>query len=239
MKKTLLFILFIISIKIQAQTYLDSDFNELNDSVNARYYRLIDSVDNRIVQKTFFINDSIYEILQYSKSKFQIRNGKCLQYYPNGKLRYEMNYSDNKIDGELRGYYENGNIKRIDHYNYESLIDGRCYTESGEDTTYLIYQKHASYQGGDLTKFQTYVSSKIKYPPLAVKKGIQGKVIVAFSVNAKGEVVNVNILQSPHELLSAEILRVVKESEVWDPPLLEGKKVKERFFFPIIFNLGN
>ena len=73
---------------------------------------------------------------------------------------------------------------------------------------------------------QRWVYEYLKYPPYAVENGIQGRVLVEFTVDEKGNVVNAEVVRGVHEVLDAEALRVVSASPKWRPGRHHGKKVK-------------
>jgi periplasmic protein TonB len=58
-----------------------------------------------------------------------------------------------------------------------------------------------------------------------------------FSVNSKGKVVDVKVIQSPNYYLSKASVDVVLHTPDWEPAIQEGKKVKQRFVIPIVFQL--
>lgn len=238
MKNTILIITgILLTCNLKSQVFYDEHFHKVNNKIDASYYRQIDTTESEIIEKTYWINDSIYEITHYARLGDRIKQGKNYQYYKTGKLKYDIDFSDNKLNGVLRGYFENGNIRRIDYYKNDSLIKGNCYSLNGSDTTYYIYMKNANYKGQDLEGFRRFILTKLKYPPLAIENNIQGKVIVEFDVNSRGEVENIYVVESPDDLLSKEAIRAVNKSDIWEPCIFEGKKARQRFAIPIYFNL--
>lgn len=92
-----------------------------------------------------------------------------------------------------------------------------------------------AFKNGDVTSFRKWVTDRVKYPRKAMKNSIEGKVIVRFSVNKEGKVVDTEVIESPSDDLSKEVLRVVKKSPVWTPALKDGKPVNCSFTLPMIF----
>ena len=70
--------------------------------------------------------------------------------------------------------------------------------------------------------FSTWIYKNVKYPEEAKANGIQGEVVVTFTVNKLGYIENVNIKQSVHPLLDSEVLRVISESPKWSPGRFKG-----------------
>ncbi|GAA4466108.1 hypothetical protein GCM10023093_19580 [Nemorincola caseinilytica] len=82
-----------------------------------------------------------------------------------------------------------------------------------------------------------FLANSINYPDVARENDIQGRVIVRFVVNVDSTITDIEIMRSPHELLSAEVLRVVHNMPVWEPAKLNGRPVRSRFYLPVVFKL--
>lgn len=57
------------------------------------------------------------------------------------------------------------------------------------------------------------VLSRGSYPPLAKKRGIEGKVTARVNVNADGKVVNVRIMEGVHFTLDSETVRLIRNAD--------------------------
>jgi len=86
-------------------------------------------------------------------------------------------------------------------------------------------------------EFREYVNSNIIYPEIAIKYGIQGPVLLEFTIDTDGSLIDVRVLRSADPLLDIELVRVVKASPKWTPGKHEGKAVKVAFQFPYLFKL--
>lgn len=102
----------------------------------------------------------------------------------------------------------------------------------------LVPEKVASFNGGYLDAFNTYVTQNVKYPKEAAKAGIQGKIYLQFVVDVDGQVRDVKVLRGVSPLLDEEAVRVIKSSPVWTPAQDKGVKVKQTFTLPVVFKLG-
>lgn len=94
-----------------------------------------------------------------------------------------------------------------------------------------------SFNGGDTNDFSRWVNFMLNYPEAAKENGIEGKVVLSFTVNAKGIVKNVTVLKSASPLLDEEAVRVVSSSPKWTPGRIDGKPVKVIYSFPVFFQL--
>jgi TonB family protein len=106
-----------------------------------------------------------------------------------------------------------------------------------EGETFFVVEEMPSFQGKGGEGFREYLAQNIRYPEDAKKNIIQGKVFVQFTVNKKGEVVDVIVVRGVSPSLDAEAVRVVQSSPLWEPGKQKGKPVDVNFTFPINFTL--
>lgn len=125
----------------------------------------------------------------------------------------------------------------------DTRVDFTIYTDSstevieGEVERYFV-EIMPTFNGGDpRQEFSRYIASKMHYPAEAARNGIQGRVLVKFVVNSKGELENPEIFHSVHPDLDNEALRVIKTSPPWEPGIQSGVRVSVTYIFPINFVL--
>lgn len=92
------------------------------------------------------------------------------------------------------------------------------------------------YPGG-MGELMMYLAKNLQYPDAAKAKGIEGKVIVRFTVDATGKVVNPTVIKGVDPLLDAEAVRVVGTLPAWKPATIKGKHVDSQFVVPVAFKL--
>jgi protein TonB len=80
------------------------------------------------------------------------------------------------------------------------------------------------------------IQEKIRYPEMAIKANIEGRVYVQFIVNEKGEVENPVVLRGIGGGCDEEALRVIRDTK-FSPGLQRGRPVRVRYSLPIIFML--
>ena len=103
------------------------------------------------------------------------------------------------------------------------------------DTVYIVAEEMPEYSGGDM-EMRKFLAMNVQYPKEARNKNIQGKVIVYYVVNEKGEIENVFVSESVHPLLDAEAIRMVKKlPKPYKPGKVQGKPVKVLLTVPINF----
>lgn len=108
---------------------------------------------------------------------------------------------------------------------------------SEDDTPFLVADEMPLFQGKDLNTFRTWVQSQIRYPAEALKRGIEGRVVLSFIVERDGSVSTIELLQSPDRILSEEARRVVSSSPKWAPGRQNGHLVRVRYMLPVDFSI--
>ncbi|PEN13684.1 energy transducer TonB [Longibacter salinarum] len=103
--------------------------------------------------------------------------------------------------------------------------------ETYEEEIFVVVEDQPELIGG-LAELQ----KEIKYPNLAQKAGIEGRVFVQFVVNENGDVVNPTVIRGRHPLLDAEALRVIRLAK-FEPGRQRGKAVKVQLAMPVTFKL--
>jgi protein TonB len=106
-----------------------------------------------------------------------------------------------------------------------------------EEPVFQIVEENATFQGGDLSNFNKWVSQSLQYPPSCADAGIQGRVFVQFAINSKGKMCDVKVVRGVHPELDKEAIRVVQTSPDWFPAKQGGRVVKQQFVLPIMFKL--
>ena len=106
-----------------------------------------------------------------------------------------------------------------------------------EAIPFQLVEQKPSFNGGDANEFSKWVNSRLVYPEIAKEHGVQGRVTLAFTVEADGRVTNVKVLRGVDPALDAEAVRVVKSSPKWKPGRQRDRAVKVTYTFPVIFQL--
>ena len=117
-----------------------------------------------------------------------------------------------------------------------NTTDGQKLPEPTENQKNIKVEKMPEFPGGQeaMTKF---IIENVKYPEAAQKKGIQGKVLVTFTVTKTGKITNISISQKVNDLLDAEAVRVISIMPDWIPGEDKGAPVDVQMTLPISFKL--
>ena len=90
---------------------------------------------------------------------------------------------------------------------------------------------------GGLEALMNYLGDHIKYPKMAEKNKVQGRVVVRFVVQKTGKVGQVEVLESEDMDLAEEAVRVVKKLPDFTPGLVNDEPVNVWFTLPINFKM--
>ena len=135
------------------------------------------------------------------------------------------------------------NFMNIDD-NGDLGVEIRDYIEEVEEEVveeetipFQLVEEKPKFQGGDANAFSAWVAKNLVYPEIAKENGVQGRVMLQFTVNPDGSVSNVKVLRGVDASLDKEAVRVVSSSPKWTPGKQRDRAVKVSYTFPVIFQL--
>lgn len=120
-------------------------------------------------------------------------------------------------------------------YDYREMVVEDPIEE--EDIPFVLVEQKPTFQGGDANEFSRWISQHLDYPEIAKANGVQGRVMVQFTVQKDGSVGNVKLLRGVDPSLDKEALRVVALSPKWEPGRQRDRSVNVTYQFPVIFVL--
>ncbi|WP_293307460.1 energy transducer TonB [Pedobacter sp. UBA5917] len=94
----------------------------------------------------------------------------------------------------------------------------------------------ASYPFGKKA-FYDFIHKHLIYPDQAIKKNIEGKVVIKFTINKGGCLINPTILNGIGYGCDAEAIRAVGLSPRWAPQITNGKPVVSDVIVEVLFKL--
>jgi len=107
-----------------------------------------------------------------------------------------------------------------------------------EREKYYVVEEMPTFNDGEpAEEFRIFIAQNLQYPESAARDSISGRVIVQFTVNYEGKVIEPVVVRSASPALDKEAIRVVSSSPLWTPGKQRGKKVDVLFTFPINFVL--
>ena len=109
-------------------------------------------------------------------------------------------------------------------------------TPAPQDSVFQAVEEMPEFPGGMQAMMQ-FIADNVKYPSIAQKNGVQGRVITQFMVGKDGSITDAKVLRSVDPYLDKEALRVISAMPKWKPGKQDGKAVATRFTVPVVFRL--
>lgn len=103
------------------------------------------------------------------------------------------------------------------------------------DSTFRKVEIESEFPGGQ-AEWRNFLGNNFTYPNKAVRKKIEGTVILQFIVCADGTVCDIQAISGP-EILREAAIKALKNTPNWIPALQDGKQVKSYKKQPITFRL--
>jgi TonB family protein len=183
---------------------------------------------NNGIYLTFYEDGSRHIVGAYQNDE---RTGKWQYYYKTGQTWMTVQYHDGYKVGDLISYHYNGVIKRKEKYLEGTLTEVKCFDEFGEAVPYTPIYVDPKFEG----EISTFIGNTLRYPKAAKQEGLEGKVVVEFSVNENGRVSDITIKESLSEECDEEAIRIVSMMDRWTPATFDEQPVKEKISIPIVF----
>lgn len=93
-----------------------------------------------------------------------------------------------------------------------------------------------SFPGGSAAMMQ-FIAQNLRYPKAAQEAGVQGRVMLQFTVGQDGTLSDIKVLRSVSAEIDAEAVRVVRSMPRWTPAKANGKPISARYMVPVAFRL--
>ncbi len=103
-------------------------------------------------------------------------------------------------------------------------------------TEFLVVEEQASFPGGN-EAWRKYLKSNFKYPKMAKRSGIEGRVYLSFYVDTEGNLSNIEVVRGIGGGCDEEAIRVLTNSPKWNPGKQRGVAVKSPMSLFITFKL--
>lgn len=83
-----------------------------------------------------------------------------------------------------------------------------------------------------------FFAKNINYPEIAIRAGVEGKVILSFVVDKSGAINDAKVLKGIGAGCDEEALRVIKSMPRWKPGKQNGNAILTRISVPVVFKLN-
>lgn len=111
----------------------------------------------------------------------------------------------------------------------EEVVENKVYT--------YVEQMPTLPGGGGNSAIVAAIQKASKYPPLALRNQVEGRIFVSFTVNAQGDVSDVKVVKGLGSGLDEETIRAVKTLPKFIPGKQNGRAVSVSFTVPITFKI--
>jgi len=106
---------------------------------------------------------------------------------------------------------------------------------ASDSDTFLKVEIESEFPGG-AEGWRNFLQNNLTYPAKAVRKRIQGTVVLQFIVCTDGTVCDIEAISGPEELRKAAV-EAMKKTPNWPPAVQFGKHVKSYKKQPIVYRL--
>jgi TonB family protein len=204
----------------------------------------------------YYPNGKFYNLKTYVKSNFggddlMLKNcsdstGKILAENGNGYwLNFlDENFADRYTEGPIKDGMETGEwrsyiygIKEIYIFRKGRLISSKSNDKPNDVQQNKLPDDVPQFPGG-AERFGSFLSKKLRFPEVAIEQRINGRVIIAFIVEADGTLTDIKLDQGIGYGCDEEALRIMKSSPRWIPAKKEGKPVRTPYKVPIVFSVN-
>ncbi len=243
------------AVKDNATEYIEVKKNRKNIYTIRTYYKTDNQWNLSPIEETaHFINDSSLSIVkEYPKGNIEetlrifSKQGDLYlfrDYYSNKVLKqegYTRSILPLHLEGQVKSYYDSGTLSSVSEYNNNQMTGNQNWLKNGEkyqDNVFISVDVMPEYPGG-VSAFMDYIKKNLHYPENEKKKKIQGRVLIHFIIDEKGQLTGTVITQGVNPQLDLAAYQVINSSSVkWSPGILDGKPVKVGLNIPIRFSLN-
>ena len=166
----------------------------------------------------------------------RLKDGTYKEWYKSGQLKKNVEYKEGKMNGNYTSFWENGKIKRVEIFDSDKSVEGKCFDQNGKEIKYTVMEQMPEFPGGS-ERFMKFMIQNLKYPGQMMKEEVQGMVIAQFVVGEDGSLSDIKIIRSLHPALDEEAMRVISKMPNWKPGAVEGEPVSVRVTLPVSFIL--
>ena len=109
--------------------------------------------------------------------------------------------------------------------------------DTNEENNNRVFEctEEPPYFKGGQKGLNRWLSGHLRYPEEALKYGVEGQVVVQFTIEKDGSVDYVEVLKSASPELDAEVMRVVKLMPKWSPLKWNRVPHRAKLVLPITF----
>lgn len=180
--------------------------------------------------------DLVYVMPNYRK-EVVTKKPKPNKHYPIEKKTEDTNYKtveETQAAKNINNDIDHKSVKEPDVLIEESSLSPVDESPLSPEPEFEKLINEPSYPGG-YSNMKHFIQRNIDYPLLDREKSVTGKVFVSFVVDENGDITEVEILQSPSERMSKEVMKMLLRMPKWIPGSVSGKALRRKYILPISF----
>jgi TonB family protein len=149
--------------------------------------------------------------------------GDFSSWYESGTMESKGNFADNVMEGVWRWFHPNGLPSTIEEYSKGKLVRISCFDTLGKlQGDFCPVARPAVLAGyGD---YKEYIMQNLSWPEEAIKKKIEGSVVVYFRINSHGKLDSLSIV-SDKPILNQAVAGLFDSMKEWYPAVSHNRNV--------------
>ena len=151
-------------------------------------------------------------------------------------MKLKVRYHGGTKHGYFQSFYPNGEMVRNDYFENDRLVEGKCFSSEGAEVEYFPYVLMPRFSGGHSALYE-FIEKELKYPQEAKKRGVEGAVIVLFTIDEEGFVRDPRVVNGDRDYFNKEALRLVNKFPKWEPGEVDGIPSPIQVSVPVEFRL--
>ena len=238
---TILFLLTLVTFAQSFDTlYYDKNWKDCEKEL-AFYYGFKDLDTNYSgVEQYYYLNGKKHSVKEVKNGS---EDGTLTWWYKNGQKWCVGQYSKGKKHGKFVYWYPNGVVKEEGTFNNDKRVGGwisydkhglRIY---GKDIDQEPLYSNARNHKKSIKLLAKHIEVHTNYPKEGKENKLEGRVVVSFTIDEKGNVVDIDITESVNPYLDKKAVKIIESLEQWKPGSHQGKAVRVRYSLPIRFQL--
>ena len=156
-----------------------------------------------------------------------------VNWFDNGQLSSAGREVNNKQNGKWLYYNRNGKLSATEVYDLGKIISRVYYSEDGAA---LSDTADRDREAVCKKNFIAYLSNNLYFPPnIKITNGDKAMVLVNFTIDEEGKVVDAYVSSSFHPIIDQAALDVIRNSPQWIPAIDHNRLVKAYRRQPLTF----
>lgn len=172
--------------------------------------------------------NTILFIGQYTHGKIKDESGKWVTDYDISDAEDIAFHGDDGGEILITNRHKDDGVEIL----RSNTIGGEIHQDANH--VYRVVDQMPKFPGGT-SQLMSFMRNNIRYPVDAIKEGIEGRVILTFTVEKDGTLTDIKVAKSVSPSLDKESVRIVKSMPKWIPGKQNGTKVRVKYTLPISF----